>query len=239
MRALIMLAALLLFQAPFVLSGCGGEKVTEPDRRTDEGDSRPLYSPADHPAAKEAMEAFGLAAGDILAVQKVVFLNGGTPFDSVQAVVTEEQWYCVRFDGVAEKASPEEFVQAREIDIYGSYIERVAGWYCGNQEWVVTFYLPVCFYEDDRARGHFDGILDTWAPNPNCNTCNGGWCVGYLCGSAWDGPGYNGWWNFNTCRDRWSRKVGKQVQRRWLYTWRNCGYPDWQIASLVRARVRY
>ncbi len=31
----------------------------------------------------------------------------------------------------------------------------------------------------------------------------------------------------------------KQVQKRWLYSYRNCGYPDWQIASSVRAHLRY
>jgi hypothetical protein len=191
-----------------------------------------------HPVAGEAMRKFGLASSDILAVQRVVALENGVPIDSADVVVTDKQWYYSSLtDGRLTSTPPSRFAMTREIDIYGITVESVSGWMCANLEWVVTFYLPVCFHE--ISPGRFDGIVDAWAPNPPCNQCNGGWCIGNLCGSAWDGPGYNSWWDYNTCGQSWSRKVGKLVQKRWLYTWRNCGHADWEIASWVRTRIRY
>lgn len=196
--------------------------------------SEPAWS---NPVASEAIQKFRLNPSDVIAVQRVVMLSNGVPIDSAEVVVTEKQWYYKSLVDESFSQSPPSLPLTTEIDIYGSYVESVSGWHCGNLEWVVTFYLPVCFHE--ISPGRFDGIIDAWAPNPPCNQCNGGWCIGYLCGSAWDGAGYLGWWDYNTCSPTWSRKVGKLVQKRWLYTWRNCGYPDWQIASWVRARIRY
>ncbi len=235
---LLAIATCCSFLGSIVLGGCADEHVAQPERASQVYQEQLQYRPGEHPAARAVMGAFSLMDTDILAVQKMVFLKEEVPFDSVQAVITDDQWYYVTFaNGAVSKAAPAGFSLATEIDVYGSYVEKVAGWYCGNYEWAVTFYLPVCFHE--TSPGRFDGILDAWAPTPNCSACNGGWCIGGACGIAWDGPGYQGWWDYHTCRQSWSKKVGKLVQKRWLYTWRNCGYPDWQIASWVRARIRY
>jgi len=193
-----------------------------------------------NPVAQEVISKFSLNSSDVLAVQRVVMLTNGIPIDSAEVVVTEKQWYYKSLIDESFSQSPPSLPLTTEMDIYGSYVEQVNEWWqpCWFSEWVVTFYLPVCFHY--LGNGRFDGILDAWAPNPNCSQCNGGVCAGYLCGSAWDGAGYLGWYNFNyACSQSWSRKAGKLVQKRWLFTWRNCGYPDWQIASWVRTRIRY
>lgn len=190
-----------------------------------------------HPLASEAAEKFGISTLDVLAVQRVVMLSNGIPIDSADVVVTDDQWYYKSLVDHSFSTSPESIPFTTEMDIYGSNIESVSGWLCSNLEWVVTFYLPVCFHE--ISPGRFDGIIDSWAPNPNCSSCNGGWCIGNACGSAWDGAGYLGWWDYHTCSSTWTQKAGKLVQKRWLYTWRNCGYADWQIASWVRTRIQY
>ena len=196
-----------------------------------------------HPVAGEAMRKFGLASSDILAVQRVVVLENGVPVDSADVVVTEKQWYYSNLtDGRLTSTPPRGFALTSEMDIYGSNVEMVR-WNqdCWRTEWVVTFYLPVCFHEIDRQRGQFDGILDAWAPRPNCSPwCNGGYCALWMCGDAWDGAGYYGWWDFENCGSMWSRKVGKIVQKRWLHTWQLCHHrSDADIARSVRARIRY
>ncbi|MBU1075535.1 hypothetical protein KJ733_03400 [Patescibacteria group bacterium] len=190
------------------------------------------------------MANFNKSRSEIIAVQRMVMLENGAPIDSVEAVITDkDDWYYYRLvDGTLSTELPESKARTTEIDIYGSGIKRVGvnAFWCWNDEWVVTFYLPVCFHE--ISAGRFDGILDAWAPNPACAwNCNGGMCALYQCGSAWDGAGYNGWWNFETCStDHWSKKVGKQVQKRWLHTWQKChGRSNTRIAHSVRARIRY
>ncbi|MDP2631042.1 MAG: hypothetical protein Q8P56_06595 [Candidatus Uhrbacteria bacterium] len=189
-----------------------------------------------HPVAGLAMDKYGLLPDEILAVQRVVMLSKGVPIDSADVVVTEDRWYYQSLIDGTFSLDPPSLLLTTEIDIYGIGIENYGG-QCWWSEWVVTFYLPVCFFE--IAPGRFDGIIDAWAPNPPCGQCNGGICAAYRCGSAWDGAGYNNWRNYNDCGGKWSRKVGKMVQKRWLFTWRNCGRADWQIASSVRARIRY
>jgi hypothetical protein len=196
-----------------------------------------------HPIAGEAMRKFSLASSDILAVQRVVALDNGMPIDSADVVVTEKQWYYSSLTtGELTSQPPGEFALTTEMDIYGSGVELVA-WSqeCWNIHWAVTFYMPVCFYE--LWPGRFDGIVDAWAPRPNCSPwCNGGLCALYMCGDAWDGAGNLQWWNFHqSCSDsRASKKVGKIVQKRWLHTWQLCHHrSDADIARSVRTRIRY
>ncbi|MFA5107219.1 MAG: hypothetical protein WC497_02730 [Patescibacteria group bacterium] len=198
-----------------------------------------------HPVAAQAISKFNLNSSDVLAVQRVVALENGVPIDSADVVVTEERWYYSSLTtGELTDTPSGGFLRTTEMDIYGSGVEQTPpdAYWCWNDEWVVTMYLPVCFYEDDRFHGHFDGIIDAWAPTPCCDPlyCNGGRCALFQCGCAWIGPGYNGWWDYNTCGDRWSKKVGKQVQKRWLHTWQLCYHrSDQDIARSVRARIRY
>ena len=202
---------------------------------------QPSYQPWTLPAAQAAIQKFNVNPNDVLAVQRVVPLRNGMPLDDVEAVVTEKQWYYYRpSDGTITNVEPPKFGLATEMDVYGSNIECVKNWwFCPSSEWVATFYMPACFHED--SPGYFSEIADAWAPNPDCSRCNGGACAGWVCGSAWDGPGYLGWYNYKDCdaNNRNSKKLGKLVQKRWLFTQRNCGYADWQIASSVRAHLRY
>jgi hypothetical protein len=198
-----------------------------------------------HPVAGEAMRKFGLASSDILAVQRVIALDNGTPIDSADVVVTDKQWYYSSLtDGQLYNVPPGGFALTREIDIYGSgltLLEWSQDCWSNGMHWGVTFYLPVCFHEIDRRLGIFDGIIDAWAPRPNCSPwCNGGYCALWMCGNAWDGPGNQGWWDYETCGSMWSRLVAKTVQKRWLHTWQLCYHrSDADIARSVRARIRY
>ena len=201
---------------------------------------RPVYEPWTLPGAQAAIQKYGLNARDILAVQRVVPLRNGMPLDDVEAVVTEKQWYYYRpSDGTITNVEPPKFGLATEMDVYGSYIECVRNWWsCPISEWVVTFYMPACFHEVGTT-GVITEVVDAWAPTPDCSRCNGGWCADNKCDKAWVGSGNAGWWNYNDCSYRVSKKLGKMVQKRWLFSYRNCGYPDWQIASWVRAHIKY
>lgn len=199
------------------------------------------YQPWVLPAAKDVIARFGISPSDILAVQKVVAYIGAAPADSAEAVVTSRQWYYRSLtDGQLYDTAPPRFGLATEMDVYGSSVECYAYcWFCPSSEWAVTFYMPACFHED--SPGYFSEIQDAWAPTPDCNRCNGGWCADGKCDKAWDGPGYLGWRNYKDCdvQNLNSRKLGKIVQKRWLMSYRNCGYPDWQIANSVRAHIRF
>lgn len=194
------------------------------------------------PAVDAVMASFGKSRNEIIAVQRMVMLENGTPIDSVAAVITDkDDWYYYRLaDGTLSTELPESKARTTEMNIYGTNVELLE-WhaYCWSLEWGITFYLPVCFHE--VSPGRFDGILDAWAPNPSCSwNCNGGLCALYQCGSAWNGAGYNGWWNYHSCSQGWSKKVAKIVQKRWLHTWQLChGRSNRQIAQSVRARIRY
>ena len=194
---------------------------------------------SNHPAAQKVIQEYGVLPEDVIAVQMMVWNPDSPAADTVFAVVTDNQWYYTDpFYQSVSKSAPA--VLTREIDIYGYYVHNVGSWWCPSSHWVVDFLMPVCFHELPEGSAHFDGILDAWAPNPPCGQYNGGWCAGYLCGSAWDGPGNQQWWNFQDCSTYWwSRRVGKIVQKRWLFTWRNAGRSDTQIANSVRARIRY
>ncbi|MFA6525433.1 MAG: hypothetical protein WCT33_04185 [Patescibacteria group bacterium] len=192
------------------------------------------------PAVDAVMATFGKSRNEIIAVQKMMMLQNGAPVDSVEAVITDkEEWYYFSLvdETLRTELSADKVIT--EIDVYGSSIYL---WHneslCWNDEYTVVFWLPVCFYE--LIVGQFNGIIDAWAPNPNCLLCNGGPCALFLCGSAWDGPGFLEWYNFHNCADpRASTKVGKNVQKRWLFSWRNCLRSDADIARSVRARIRY
>lgn len=194
---------------------------------------------SNHPAAQVIIKEFGVLPEEIIAVQMMVWSPDSPAADTVFAVVTDKQWYYVdpSYQSV-RKSAPAKAALTTEVDIYGYYVDNVGSIYiCQQSEWVVDFLMPVCFHE--ISRGVFDGIIDAWAPDPPCGQYNGGWCAFYLCGSAWGGAGNQEWWNFQDCSTTWSRKVGKQVQKRWIYTWRNAGRSDTQIANSVRARIRY
>ncbi|MCH7492959.1 hypothetical protein IID19_05260 [Patescibacteria group bacterium] len=195
---------------------------------------------SNHPAAQTIIKELGVLPEEIIAVQMMVWSPDSPAADTVFAVVTDKQWYYVDPSDLSlRKSASVPKALTTEVDIYGSSVENVGGW-CVWSEWVVVFYLPVCFYE--LTPHQFDGILDAWAPNPPCDQYNGGICAAWLCGSAWDGPGYDGWYNYHTCQQidyRASTKAGKLVQKRWIYTWRNAGRSDTQIANSVRARIRY
>ena len=199
--------------------------------------------PWTNPLAQEAIAKFGLKPDDILAVQHVVALRNEVPLGSTDVVVTNAQWYYASpGSGTVSDRPPWNPEDLTEMDVYGSGVQLVVdAWNCFQDEWVVTFYLPVCFYE--ISAGRFDGILDAWANTPYCNWgCNGGPCAGFQCGPAWNWnqPGYTGWWNFRDCNTQASGKVGKQIQKRWLYTWRSCyGYSDAVIAGFIHARIRF
>jgi len=196
---------------------------------------------SNHPAAQQVMREYSVIPEDIIAVQMMVWNPDSHDPDTVFAVVTDDQWFYVdqTYQSVSRSTPDSNTALTREIDVYGYYVHNVGSWWCPSSHWVVDFLMPVCFHELPEGSGKFDGILDAWAPDPPCGQYNGGWCAGYLCGSAWDGPGYQQWWNFQDCSPWWSRRVGKIVQKRWLFTWRNAGRSDTQIANSVRARVRY
>lgn len=194
---------------------------------------------SNHPAAQTIIKEFGVQPEEVVAVQMMVWSPDSPAADTAFAVVTDKQWYYVNpSDLTVRKSAPTKTALTTEIDIYGYYVDNVGSIYiCQYSEWVVDFLMPVCFHE--ISPGVFDGIIDAWAPNPPCGQYNGGWCAFYQCGIAWDGPGYQGWYDFHDCGGNWSRKVGKLVQKRWIYTWRNAGRSDTQIANSVRARIRY
>ncbi|MBU1889877.1 hypothetical protein KJ782_00100, partial [Patescibacteria group bacterium] len=164
----------------------------------------------------------------------------GTPVDSAEVVVTEDRWYYKSLIDESFSTSPSSLTRTTEMDIYGNNVKMLT-WhkYCWSIEWSITFYLPACFHE--ISIGRFDGILDAWAPRPNCSPwCNGGLCALYMCGDTWNGAGYLDWWNYDTCDTDWSKKVAKIVQKRWLHTWQLChGRSNRQIARSVRARIRF
>lgn len=193
-------------------------------------------------AVDAALAQYGITQDQILAVQHMEILKHGVPIESVDAVITSHAWYYYHpVEDTISTEVPESMATATEMDIYGTALYDVAKtFWCWKKEWIVVFFLPVCFYE--LTIGQFDGILDAWAPNPPCDQCNGGICAAYLCGSAWDGSGANGWYNFHTCANidyRASKKVGKYVQKRWVYSWRNCGKSDSDIAQSVRAHISF
>ncbi len=196
-------------------------------------------SQSNHPAAQTIIKEFGVQPEEIVAVQMMVWSPDSPAADTVFAVVTDKQWYYVNpSDMSIRKFVPTKTALTTEVDIYGYYVDNVGSiYFCQASEWVVDFLMPVCFHE--ISPGIFDGIIDAWAPYPPCGQYNGGWCAAYLCGIAWEGYGYQNWYNFHDCGGTWSRKVGKPVQKRWIYTWRNAGRSDTQIANSVRARIRY
>lgn len=216
-----------------IMAASQGESIESP---SDE-------APWNDPAAQVAMEKFDVSPSEILAVQKIVTVGGDEPVDSSWAVITDDQWYFVDLDErSATKSMPSSLNKTRIWDIYGSRVDLVydSRW-CTKDEWVVTFYLPVCFHEayggyDDTR---FDGILDAWAQSPPCWVTNGGPCTYFTCGKAWKGAGYTEWWDFETCGDDNTKRAGKLVQKRWLYSWRNAGVSDNTIARLVKARIRF
>lgn len=164
------------------------------------------------PAVDTFLDFSGRQRHEVLAVQHMVMLRNGVPIESVDAVITEDTWYYYHpDDGSIATDMPASMTAATEMDIYGVDVV-VLTWnkYCWFIEFGVTFYLPVCFHE--IAPGQFDGILDAWAPNPSCAwNCNGGLCAFGMCGSAWDGPGYKGWWDYHSCSPYWSIRVAKIV----------------------------
>jgi hypothetical protein len=197
--------------------------------------------PWDNPAARAVISRLAVSPEEVQAVEMMVLHPESELPDTVFVVITDDQWYYVR-SGDPSPLEPGFAAAAMtsEIDVYGSGLVNIGSRFCPKSEWIVVFYLPVCFYELDPHR--FDGILDAWAPNPPCDRYQGGFCAGLKCGPAWDGPGYLGWYNYHSCWQidhRASTEVGKLVQKRWLYTWRNAGRSDAQIAHSVRARIRY
>lgn len=193
------------------------------------------------PAVDAVVAQYGRQASDIIAVQHMVMIRNDVPIDTFDAVITEDAWYYYHPDDESISSDPPASMAATtEMDIYGVDVTALKlNKYCWYIEWGIIFYLPVCFHE--IAVSQFDGIIDAWAPNPSCAwNCNGGLCASYLCGSAWNGSGYLGWWDYNTCDDYWSKKVAKIVQKRWLHTWQLCHKKsDKEIAQSVRARIKF
>lgn len=195
-------------------------------------------------AAQEVMKAYKVSPFAITAVQAVVPINpDGSRGDSTEVVITSTgtDYFYVPSTGTVTSAPPKEFLTGQAM-FYGTSIDRYQGWHCGNVEYAVTFNFPWCLHETDTQRGVFGGtpgIVDAWAMgSPPC------WP--FVCGTplpptiAWLGSGTEGWWNYRYCPgDRNSNVIGRTVQKRWYYGWKNCGWSDLAIARSVSALVRY
>lgn len=196
------------------------------------------YEPWALQPAQEVMQKFHLPTSNILAVQKVVAYQNSMPADSAMVVVTDKQWYYVSLtDHLVYDTEPPSFRLSTEMDVYGSYLAIVTNSsYCWSQEWVAVFFMPACLTWNGNS---FNEVVDAWAPTPGCGVCNGGLCAGFKCGPAWPYSGKVDWYSFRSCASPTSKKVGKIVQKRWMYTWNLCyGYSFDYIASTVRARIR-
>lgn len=171
-----------------------------------------------YPSVQAVKAQYQLENQEIILVQEIIFLCDDQNDDSWQIVLTSvgEFWYHIIDQVVITDIS---------TVIAGSRSARIRGSGCvpSAQHPQILFYLPTCFRE--ISPGRFDGIIDAWASSviPGLR--------------AWDGPGYENWWNYHTCSGSRSQIVGKQVQTRWF--WANFSCLNYLICYLVEALITW
>lgn len=171
-----------------------------------------------YPSVQAVKALYQLEDQEIILVQEIIFLHDNQEDDPWQIVVTSlgEFWYHIIDQEVLTDIS---------VIIASSRQARIRGSGCvpSPQHPQILFYLPTCFRE--ISPGRFDGIIDAWASSviPGLR--------------AWDGPGYENWWNYHSCSDNRSQLVGKQVQTRWF--WANFSCLNYLVGYLVEALITW
>ncbi|MFH1508745.1 MAG: hypothetical protein ABIE68_01115 [bacterium] len=194
------------------------------------------------PSAQVVIEEMSLNPDDVIAVQHMVFYDeDDTILGDYDTVITNNNWYYLNLNTGSIRLKEPRTTDGRVIsDVYGVSCQRTEG-SCTSSEWVVNFWFPTCFEMHPDYDGRISGVVDAWFNlSPNCWICCGHPCTYGFCSSkAWPEFGYDGWYSFQDCSPRWSIKNGKQVQKRWYYSLRNCGFSSRYIASRIHTRIEY